>query len=285
MNKNNEKVSLSMLRLLSISLLLILPLQSFASTVYTVRLAVYNNIDSLHDKVNKLSPALRKTIQIKKRGDQHVASSVESDKKEVLQKLLPSYQKVFPDAFISAEEKVDTKMPEAVAIEPKEVNNTTAKTEENKAQTEVEKNIGTEQNATLEEPKIIYNPYSRKVVDPLNKDLSFYDRLHQKTLYLCAYGPEEWSPNVLIHIAFFDKEVIYTPIMGDVSSKKEQYLVKEDKLYISHHGVFDPDMYNRIEEITEDYYLISTWIKEKKMTSIRYYFDLDKAEVYVKTLK
>lgn len=277
-----------MLRLLSIFLLLLLPLQSVASTVYTVRLAVYNNIDSLHNKLNKLSPALRKTIQIKKRGNQHVASSIESDKKEALQKLLPSYQKVFPDAFISAEEKVDTKMPQAVVIEPKEINSTTPKTEENKEQmpqTEVPTDIGTEQNATLTEPKIIYNPYSRKVVDPLNNNLSLYDRLHQKTLYLCAYGPEEWSPNVLIHIAFFDKEVIYTPIMGDVSSKKEQYKVTEDKLYISHHSVFDPEMYSRIEEITEDYYLISTWIKENKMTSIRYYFDLDKAQEYVKTLK
>jgi len=277
-----------MLRLLSISLLLILPLHSFASTVYTVRLAVYNNVDTLQDKLNKLSPALRKTIQIKKRGNQHVASSVESDKKEALQKLLPSYRKVFPDAFISAEEKEDIKTPQTETIESKEINSTTQKTEEKKEltpQTEAPKSMETAQVAPLTEPKIIYNPYSRKVINPLKKDLSFYDRLHQKTLYLCAYGPEEWSPNVLIHVAFFDKEIIYTPIRGDVSSKREQYKVTEDKLYISHQGVFDPDMFSSIEEITEDYYLISTWIKEHKMTSIRYYFDLDKAEEYVKNLK
>ena len=278
-----------MLRLLSISLLLILPLQSFASTVYTVRLAVYNNIDSLHDKVNKLSPTLRKTIQIKKRGEQHVASSIESDKKETLQKLLPSYQKVFPDAFISAEEKEEIKTPQAVLTESQEVNDTAPKTEEVKEQmpqtTEDTEHMQAEQNVTLAEPKIIYNPYSRKVVNPLQKDLPLYERLHQKTLYLCAYGPEEWSPNVLIHVAFFDTEVIYTPIMGDVSSKKELYRVTEDKLYVSHHGDFDPEMYSSIEEITEDYYLISTWIKENKMTSIRYYFDIDKAQEYVKTLK
>ncbi len=277
-----------MLRLFSISLLLLLPLQSFASTVYTVRLAVYNNIDTLNDKVNKLSPALRKTIQITKRGNQHVASSVESDKKETLQKLLPSYQKVFPDAFISAEEKVELKTPKTDTIESNEVNDTTPKKEETKEQTlqpEVPSNIAKEHNTTLPQPKIIYNPYSRKVVNPLRKDISLYERLHQKTLYLCAYGPEEWSPNVLIHMAFFDTQVIYTPIMGDVSSKREKYKVAEDKLYISHQGVYDPEMYSRIEEITEDYYLISTWIKDNKMTSIRYYFDIEKAEEYVKTLK
>lgn len=277
-----------MLRLLYISIFLILSSQLFASTVYTVRIAVYNNIDTLHDKLNQLSPSLRKTIQIKKRGQQHVASSVQTDKKEALQKLLPSYQKVFPDAFISAEEVPDIKTPETKTEETKDTNKTTLKPEQNieqASQNEVQKSEEIKKVPPLEEPKIIFNPNSRKVVDPLNPTLSLRDRLHQKTLYLGAYGPQEWSPNVLIHIAFFDKEVVFTPIMGDVSSKREKYKVIKDKLYISHKGVFDPKMFSKIEDITQDYYLISTWIGKRKMTSIRYYFDLDKAEAYVKTLK
>lgn len=277
-----------MLRLLYISIFLILPSQIFASTVYTVRIAVYNNIEALHDKLNQLSPSLRKTIQIKKRGNQHVASSVQTDKKEALQKLLPSYQKVFPDAFISSEEIPDIKTSETNTPQTKDINKTTpppAETKEQTFQTEVKKSEEITKVPPLEEPKIISNSNSRKVVDPLNTNLSLYDRLHQKTLYLGAYGPEEWSPNVLIHIAFFDKEVIYTPIMGDVSSKREKYKIIKDKLYISHKGVFDPKMYSKIEDITQDYYLISTWIGKRKMTSIRYYFDLEKAEAYVKTLK
>lgn len=277
-----------MLRLLYISIFLILPSQIFASTVYTVRIAVYNNIEALHDKLNQLSPSLRKTIQIKKRGNQHVASSVQTDKKEALQKLLPSYQKVFPDAFISSEEIPDIKTSETNTPQTKDINKTTpppAETKEQTFQTEVKKSEEITKVPPLEEPKIISNSNSRKVVDPLNTNLTLHDRLHQKTLYLGAYGPEEWSPNVLIHIAFFDKEVIYTPIMGDVSSKREKYKIIKDKLYISHKGVFDPKMYSKIEDITQDYYLISTWIGKRKMTSIRYYFDLEKAEAYVKTLK
>ena len=90
-----------MFRLLYITLLLILPLQSVASVSYTVRIAVYNNIDSLQEELNKLSPEIRRTIEIQKRGEQHVACSIHTDDKTKLQKLLPSYQKVFPDAFIS----------------------------------------------------------------------------------------------------------------------------------------------------------------------------------------
>jgi hypothetical protein len=273
-----------MLRLLYISILLILPLQSFASTVYTVRIAVYNNAEALKHEINKLSPALRKTVQIKKRGTQHVASSVHTDKKEALQKLLPSYQKVFPDAFISTE--VNT--PKTNTAETKEINQTSPKTEQKKEKTpqvEAPKSVETKKVETQTEPEVLYTPYSRKTVNATAKDLSLYDRVHQKTLYLCAYGPEEWSPNVLIHVAFFDKKVVYTPIMGDISSKREKYKVIKDKLYVSHKGIFDPDMYSSIEKITENYYLISTWVGKRKVTSIRYYFDLEKAEAYVKTLK
>jgi hypothetical protein len=269
-----------MFRLFYITILLILPLQTVASTFYTVRIAVYNNADTLQHELNKLSPTLRKTIQIKKRGNQHVASSVQTDKKEALQKLLPSYQKVFPDAFISSEQTPDVNTTESNRTIQKK-----AQTIEQVPQVATQEPIEVNNTVTQIKPEVVYNPHSRKIVDPTKKDLSLYDRLHQKTLYLCAYGAEEWSPNVLIHTAFFDKKVVYTPILGDVSSKREKYKIIKDKLYISQKGVFDPEMYSNIEKITDDYYLISTWIGKRKLTSIRYYFDLEKAEEYVQTLR
>lgn len=277
-----------MSRLFYISILLILPLQIIASTTYTVRIAVYNSAEALQHEINKLSPALRKTIKVKKRGQQHVASSVHTDKKETLQKLLPAYQKVFPDAFISTEEIPDVTTPKTNTVQTKEINQTVPKVELKKEQVPLAKDPKDEETTKVT-PQIkqntVYSPYSRKIVNPTKKYLSLYDRLHQKTLYLCAYGPEEWSPNVLMHVAFFDKKVVYTPIMGDVSSKQEKYKVVKDKLYISHKDIFDPDMYSNIEKITQDYYLISTWVGKRKVTSIRYYFDLEKAEEYVKTLR
>ena len=89
-----------MFRLLLLSLLLILPLQSIASTAYTVNIAVYKNIKTLNSKLNKLPPALKNTIQIEKRGRLHRATTLPTEDKVTLQKLLPSYQKVFSDAFI-----------------------------------------------------------------------------------------------------------------------------------------------------------------------------------------
>lgn len=91
-----------MFRLLLLSLLLVLPLQGIASSAYTVNIAVYKNIKTLNSKLNKLPPALKKTIQIEKRGQLHRATTLPTEDKATLQKLLPSYQKVFGDAFIVA---------------------------------------------------------------------------------------------------------------------------------------------------------------------------------------
>ena len=271
-----------MFRLFSIIILLILPLQSIASVSYIVRIAVYNNVDSLQQELDKLSPALRKTVEIQQRGEQHVACSIHTKDKIKLQKLLPSYKKVFPDAFIATYQITEINTTEMNSAKETEVNKTvlnkTIKTTPAKS---------TEVNKTPPDikQKIVYNPYSRKIVNPTKKNIPLYDRFHQKTLYLCAYGKDTWSPNVLIHVAFFDKEVIYTPIMGEVPSRREIYTIDKNKLYISQKGLFDSEIYNTLDSITSEYYLISGWVGKTKVNTIRYYFELEKAEAYVASLK
>ena len=262
-----------MFRLFSITILLLLPLQSIASVSYAVRIAVYNSADSLQHELNKLSPALRKTVEIQKRGEQHVACSIHTEDKTKLQQLLPSYKKVFHDAFISAYQAPEINTTQT---------NTVKKTEANKT---IPQTIKTNTVKTTEVKKIVYNPYSRKIVNPTKNNISLYDRFHQKTLYLCAYGEEKWSPNVLIHVAFFDKEVIYTPIMGEVSSRREIYTIDKSKLHISQQGRFDSEIYNTLDSVTSEYYLISSWVGKTKVNTIRYYFDLEEAEAYVASLK
>ena len=270
-----------MFRLFSITILLILPLQSIASVSYNVRIAVYNNIDSLKQELNKLSPAVRKTVKIQKRGEQHVACSIHTKDKTKLQKLLPSYKKVFPDAFISTYQTKDINTTKMSTVKKTEVNKTMLQT----IKTTSARTTEVHTKPTNIKQKIAYKPYSRKIVNPTKKNIPLYERFHQKTLYLCAYGKDTWSPNILIHVAFFDKEVIYTPIMGEVSSRREIYTIDENKLYISQQGLFDSEIYNTLESITSEYYLISGWVGNTKVNTIRYYFDLEKAEAYVASLK
>jgi hypothetical protein len=234
---------------------------------------VYNNIDSLQEELNKLSPEIRRTIEIQKRGEQHVACSIHTEDKTKLQKLLPSYQKVFPDAFISTYQVAEVNPTQTHTVKKMEENKTIPQTGE------------AEETPSNIKQKIIYTPYSRKIVNPTKNDIPLYDRFHQKTLYLCAYGAEAWMPNILIHVAFFDKEVIYTPILGDISPRREVYTIDKNRLYISQQGLFDSEISHTLDSVTQDYYLISSWVGKTKVTTIRYYYDLEKAEAYVASLK
>ena len=93
-----------MIRFLLFTLLL-LPLQSFASTLYTVNIAVYKKKHTLTKRIHKLPPKLQKTIKIRKKKGFYSASTLPTADKAVLTKLLPSYQKEFSDAHIAKVKK------------------------------------------------------------------------------------------------------------------------------------------------------------------------------------
>ncbi len=233
--------------------MLILPLQG--ATFFTVKIAVYNKPKLLQYELNKLSPYLKKTIQIRQRGKSYIATSFPTQDKKILQKLLPSYRKVFSDAFISI-----YKPPKgSLAI--------------------IEKNI-----FNLKEKKTkISSPIKKRNI-PLDKS-SFYDKIKQKTLYLCTDGKAAERGKLFIRVTFLRETVIYTPISGNLSAFNIKYKIKNNKLYLFQKGQFNAKIYNKLEATTSDYYLISSWVEKKKINTIRYYFNPTVAKAYMASLK
>lgn len=72
----------------------------FATSNFTVRLAVFGNDIQLQKAIDKLPAALKDTVRTYKRGNLTYAHSIPTDDKKTLKKLLPAYQKVFKDAYI-----------------------------------------------------------------------------------------------------------------------------------------------------------------------------------------
>jgi hypothetical protein len=72
----------------------------FASTNYTVRLAVFKNSKKLHKVLEKYPPALKETVKTYKKGTLVYAYTLPTEDKDTLQVLLPAYKKVFKDAYI-----------------------------------------------------------------------------------------------------------------------------------------------------------------------------------------
>jgi hypothetical protein len=244
-----------------------LPLKSLASVSYKLNIAVCQNAGSLNRQLSALSPELRKKVQIQKKGNLYIASSAPTENKASLQPLLLACNKAFPDAYISIYRPFKA---------------TTANTKKELPRTIPEPEKVEEVNASTIADTIIQN---RTISNPSMENIPLQDRIKNKMLYLCAYGEEAWSSNILIQIDFFETEVRFTPIIGKVSGKEELYKIENEKLYISRKGLFETEIYSTLEEVTSEYYLISSWASDRKITSIRYYFDLENAKAYVMSLK
>lgn len=84
----------------NLSVLILLSSVLFASSNYTVRLAVYKNASKLNKVLNTYPPALKETIKTYQKRGYTYAHTIPTADKKILKKLLPAYRKVFKDAYI-----------------------------------------------------------------------------------------------------------------------------------------------------------------------------------------
>ncbi len=74
---------------------------SASSSAFTVRLAICKNSKKLQQAIERFSPALKKTVRTYKRGKSTAAYTIPTKDEKTLRKLLPSYRKFFPDAYVT----------------------------------------------------------------------------------------------------------------------------------------------------------------------------------------
>ena len=70
------------------------------ATNYTIRLAAYTDASKLTKAIDTYPTALQKTVRTYTKGKYTYAHTIPTDDKRTLKKLLPSYRKVFKDAYI-----------------------------------------------------------------------------------------------------------------------------------------------------------------------------------------
>jgi len=88
-----------MLRIFILSTLLSALL--FSATNFTVKIAVFDKQERLQKAIERLSPALQKTVRTYQNRNKFYAYTIPTTDKETLKQLLPAYQKVFHDAYIA----------------------------------------------------------------------------------------------------------------------------------------------------------------------------------------
>lgn len=94
-----------MLRIFILSTLLSALL--FSASNFTVKIAVFGSEKRLQKSIDRLSPALQKTVRTYKNRNMVYAYTIPTTDKETLKKLLPAYRKVFHDAYIAPTKRVD----------------------------------------------------------------------------------------------------------------------------------------------------------------------------------
>ncbi len=72
----------------------------FASSNYTVRLAVFKSTAKLNKALESYPPALKETVKSYKKNGLTYAYTLPTSDRNTLKKLLPAYRKVFKDAYI-----------------------------------------------------------------------------------------------------------------------------------------------------------------------------------------
>jgi len=59
------------------------------------------------------------------------------------------------------------------------------------------------------------------------------------------------------------------------------YKVEDDKLFLYQKGLFNPKVFSLLEKTYFKYHLFSSWMGDKKIKSLRYYFNLNDAKAYL----
>ena len=236
------------------SLFLFLSLFLYANEhFYTIKLAAYKNIDSLHASITKLPKSLQKHINITHTDTIYRATVTSTTDKAALQTQLPSYRTIFSDAFIAK-----ASAPQTSALKKKKmlkpvVASNTVKPKEKEEETK----------------------------QPLPKHAPLYEKLQGKTLYMAVHKSNKMPQNMLFRVTFREHAVTYTPLRGSLPPANLQYKVEKKKLFMYRKGLFNPSIYSKLEKETDSYYLISGWMKTKKTSTVRYYFKEDEARRYL----
>jgi len=233
-----------MIRTFFFALLLLLPLSTVASTLYTVELATYMDKKALNEELSKFLPALRKTIVIEENDAKYHVKTLLTKDKKLLTKLLPSYKKVFSDAFI------ETFTPPVKVV---------------KKPVKLPKKVTKEKNSTKEKN-------------------DFYTSLRNHAFYLSPVLKPGKNNKFLLKVTFTDSNVTYTPILGKVPPMSALYKVEDNKLFLYQKGLLNTKVFSLLEENTFKYHLISSWIDNKRVKNLRYYLNLHDAKAYLNSL-
>jgi len=265
---------------------------------YYIQLGSFRQLPVLEKSINRLPPSLRSHVVIIRRPDGwYIPFAYHTTKKYALMKQVPSYKRYFPDAHINSSAYILThqvirnytkngrkrytnvsytprvRMPSYQNVSIYKGNNILPYTPPS-VEYETIPTIIPKYAQIIPKPK-------KKVTKKRKKYKYFNKRMLSGHHYYLAYKSTKNSPNLLVKVTFYNHDVIYEPIIGNMDMSSAKYVVKNKKLYMFADTFLKDGAFSKIEGNKKDYILVSSWYNGKKLNTLRYYYNLNDAKKYL----
>jgi len=299
-----------MIRLI-ISMLILINILQASSEHYYIQLGSFKYLKGLEKSINALPYRLRSHIIVVRSNNWYIPFAYYTTQKNVLYSKVPEYKHYFPDAYINHSSSMlnhpivhNYTQAEVVAqprySPPEELHSYSSYS--TPIVTQHYQNVAiSEEDNTLNIP--ISSPSSQPVVSavetsipkllssdtlfhnsqtlPSTRSTHFTKKMLSGQHYYLAYKSTDESPNLLIKVSFGNHQVTYQPVMGEMQMTKANYLIKDNRLYMFAESFTEGGAFSILDEHREDHFLVSSWVKNKKLNTLRYYYRLNNAKEYL----
>jgi len=149
--------------------------------------------------------------------------------------------------------------------------------------------IEEEENRNKVASNVIHNEYQQAIMVERGidspriypEDKTFSKELLSGRVFYLANKSEEKNSNLLVKATFENHRVNYTPIVGNMQIQEANFIVQDEKLYMFEDQIVGDSSYSSIESNEKEYLLVSSWSKNKKINTLRYYHNVEDAKKYL----
>jgi len=276
-------------------ILLLYTLPISANKFYYIKLGSFRNWDVLERSINRLPYHMRSHVVVVRLNGWFVPYAYYTSKLYALKKRVYDYRRYFPDARISSSSKilygrvfrdyraknglskrvVINSVPQNYIPPPPPTLNSYPKVEETLVS-----------NETIDYPRVDSVLSQIQNIAPKRDNRGSFNRGFSKKMlsgykFYLAYKSPDGKNDLLIKLSFGNFTVKYQPIIGNMEMREAKYLVENNRLYMFADTFSENGAYSKIEKLTKDYMVVSSWFGGKKINTLRYYYSLDKAKEYL----
>ncbi|MCK4440518.1 MAG: hypothetical protein KAU90_00835, partial [Sulfurovaceae bacterium] len=273
-----------MIRIILLILIFINISYADARKYYYIQLGSFRQLDVLEHTINRLPQSLRSHIVVIESNGWYIPFAYHTTKKYALMKKVPSYKRYFPDAKINSSSyilnhqvirnytKNAQKRYTNISYTPPAI--IIPEYQEESIPISQDDNIipYTSSNIVYETPPPIIIPESPIIIPQQKKEVTkkrkkykyFTKRMLTGNHYYLTYksSPKNKS-KLLVKITFYNHDVIYEPIIGNMDMKVAKYIVNNKKLYMFADTFSKDGAFSKIEKNMKDYILVSSWYNGK----------------------